>query len=1084
MSDTSTLQVVVDATPAVSGAAKVEAAIKSMVSGANTSITTLSGSFDRMNSFLSKSNAGITSFFAALGAGYVVKSFIDRMIEVNTTFNAFIATMNVITGSIPKSQAEFKYLSEFADSLGVSIESIIKQYGRLAASMKAFDKDGTVTRHIFEALSEASSVLHLKGYETNLLFMALEQSASKGKVSLEEFQRQLANKLPDAMGLASRAMGMTQAEFRKNVTSGSMDVYEVLIKLSNQIKKEYGDAATYASQQFTGQLNRMHNSITQLYIAIGQTGAMDGLTKIVKSISNVLNDPSVGKAFGESLNTLFSQIAGWISSLTADDVNAFFLGLSGTVHAFSIILEAVVKAFSDTVDGKADFLSFGEAVAKSMIVLADAAMTFVAALMAVPLAANAAMKDVGVVFSGLKGLSIVSTGGSLDDAVAGINKATAERDAALRQSDLNLEILLGGDNSPTAKAWKRTEELFVKLREAKNKFVAAEPAAKGSSGAPLSDETIAGMLGGTPGVEPNVDKGIATAFRSEQLRLTKSINVSVLEYNNIMADRSKIEGKNRTELEAKLAVEKNLMALDSGKKSQLRAMADAADAFMAKRVAAESYQTDMLKLNVDLYAAEMDLKDVAEDRNPIENKNLRVFEEKLKFDTKYLAMSPEMIANERNRAKALDQVSVSLDNARKAQTSHNAALMASLDTQRLMSQLTQSGSGSMYSAKDKMGDSFKKGGANQFMDAAGRSSMMNDAGSIDSGARAVDATKMIADQQTELNQAKFELEMQGKSAEYVRRTTEARKIELSIKKLSVGATGDELKAYQNLEKFLKGQMSKSLDTMYSKQSETTNSLTDGLNQYLDSIRDISKSASAAVSTSFAGLTDGIASSVSASLIHGASLEDGLKNVAANVAEAFITSFIKIQIQKLLIDKVGQSAFAMTIGAESQAMVAMAGLNAFASAAAIPMVGWAMAPEAAAAAVAIAEGFAVSATAAAALSVAGGRALGGPVSAGNLYQVNENGPEMLTTGGRDYLMMGSAGGTVTPNDKLGGGGGGNITIINQTSSKIGPVTEKRASNGDRAIIIRDAVSAVAAQMSDPNSQVSKSMGRSFSVQRSR
>jgi hypothetical protein len=369
------------------------------------------------------------------------------------------------------------------------------------------------------------------------------------------------------------------------------------------------------------------------------------------------------------------------------------------------------------------------------------------------------------------------------------------------------------------------------------------------------------------------------------------------------------------------------------------------------------------------------------------------------------------------------------------------------------------------------------------MDAAGQSSMLKDAGSLDSGARAVDATKMITEQQTELNQAKFELEMQGKSAEYVKRTTEARKIELSIKKLSVGATADELKAYQNLEKFLKGQMSKSLDAMYDKQSSTTNALTDGLNQYLDSIRDISKSASTAVSASFAGLTDGIASSVSASLIHGASLEDGLKNVAANVAEAFITSFIKIQIQKLLIDKVGQSAFAMTIGAESQAMVAMAGLNAFASAAAIPMVGWAMAPEAAAAAVAIAEGFAVSATAAAALSVAGGRALGGPVSAGNLYQVNENGPEMLTTGGRDYLMMGSAGGSITPNDKLGGGSGA-ITIINKTASNIGKVTERVGAKGERELTIEAAIGAVAAQMGDPNSSVSRSMTRNFATQRSR
>lgn len=900
MSDSSTLQVVVDATHAVSGAAKVESAIKSMVSGANAAITTLSGSFDRMNSFLSKSNAGITSFFAALGAGYVVKSFLDRMIEVNTIFNAFIATMNVITGSTTKSQEEFKYLSEFADRLGVSIESIIKQYGRLAASMKAFDKDGTVTRHIFEALSEASSVLHLKGYETNLLFMALEQSASKGKVSLEEFQRQLANKLPDAMGLASRAMGMTQAEFRKNVTSGSMDVYEVLIKLSNQIKKEYGDAATYASQQFTGQLNRMHNSVTQLYIAIGQTGAMDGLTKIVRSISDVLNDPSVGKAFGESLNSLFSQIAGWISSLTADDVNSFFLGLSGTVHAFSIILEEVVKAFSDTVDGKADFLSFGEAVSKSMIVIADAAMTLVSALMAVPLVANAAMKEVGVVFSGLKGLAIVGTGGSLDEAVAGINRATAERDAALKQSDLNLEILLGGDNSPTAKAWKRTEELFVKLRAAKNRFVAAEPAVKGSSGAPLSDETIAGMLKNTPDTPDKVDKGIETAFRSEQLRLTKSINVSVLEYNNIMSDRLKIEGKHRTELDAKLSVEKNLMALDGPKKAQLRAMADAADAFMAKRVAAEAYQADILKLNVDLYAAELDLKDVAENRNPIESKNIRVFEEKLRFDTKYLAMTPEMISGERNRAKALDQTSVALENARKAQTSHNAAMMASLETQRLMAQLTQSGSTSLYTARDKMKDSFTAGGSNQFVDAESQVGMLKDASTMDSNGRNLDMTKSMADRKLASEQSAFELSMMGKSTQEIARSTQARQIDLDVKKLSVGATAAELVEYQKLSDFLKSSAMETLDAYYARQSDLTAGARDGLQGYINSISDASSQMSSAVAKGFKGMEESLTTFVTTGKMDFSSLANSIiadmvriavqQSVTKPLATAFMSMF--------------------------------------------------------------------------------------------------------------------------------------------------------------------------------------------------
>lgn len=56
---------------------------------------------------------------------------------------------------------------------------------------------------------------------------------------------------------------------------------------------------------------------------------------------------------------------------------------------------------------------------------------------------------------------------------------------------------------------------------------------------------------------------------------------------------------------------------------------------------------------------------------------------------------------------------------------------------------------------------------------------------------------------------------------------------------------------------------------------------------------------------------------------------------------------------------------------------------------------------------------------------GGKASGGYVGAGKLYEVNERGPELLSVRGRDYLMMGASGGMVTPNHRLGG------TTLNQT-----------------------------------------------------
>lgn len=63
---------------------------------------------------------------------------------------------------------------------------------------------------------------------------------------------------------------------------------------------------------------------------------------------------------------------------------------------------------------------------------------------------------------------------------------------------------------------------------------------------------------------------------------------------------------------------------------------------------------------------------------------------------------------------------------------------------------------------------------------------------------------------------------------------------------------------------------------------------------------------------------------------------------------------------------------------------------------------------------------------------GAHAYGGINGPGTIGEVNEKGPEMLTTGGRDYLMTGSKSGTITPADKLGGGG---ITLNNSPTINI-------------------------------------------------
>jgi lambda family phage tail tape measure protein len=69
-------------------------------------------------------------------------------------------------------------------------------------------------------------------------------------------------------------------------------------------------------------------------------------------------------------------------------------------------------------------------------------------------------------------------------------------------------------------------------------------------------------------------------------------------------------------------------------------------------------------------------------------------------------------------------------------------------------------------------------------------------------------------------------------------------------------------------------------------------------------------------------------------------------------------------------------------------------------------------------------------------------------------------------------------------EAGGAAGGAIHIVNNLPTAIGKVDERRTSDGDRVIILQQAVEMVAAELGNPNSRVSKSMQRHFGTSRKR
>lgn len=170
-------------------------------------------------------------------------------------------------------------------------------------------------------------------------------------------------------------------------------------------------------------------------------------------------------------------------------------------------------------------------------------------------------------------------------------------------------------------------------------------------------------------------------------------------------------------------------------------------------------------------------------------------------------------------------------------------------------------------------------------------------------------------------------------------------------------------------------------------------------------------------------------------------QQAMQAFANTIFQQAIGALVQMGVEKvkqMLIDKSVQAAaaagYVTSVSAQAATQSALAAQAAYASTAAIPVVGPAAAPAAATAAAMAAGALGSTAVAAAGGVAAGGRFNGGSVQAGEMYRVNEGGaPEVFNAANGSQYMMANTRGEVVSNADATSGGGGNVFHISIDAS---------------------------------------------------
>lgn len=199
------------------------------------------------------------------------------------------------------------FIANQSNSLGLDQEAMQVGFKTLSGGLRGLNFDLKQQEEVMSGVNKGIATYGLRGEESNRVYLALGQIASKGTVQAEELRGQIGEVLPGAFSLAARSMGVSEQQLNKLMDTGKLMSNDFLPKFALQMEKEFGQSALDASTGAAASMNRFNNTM----LSVKKTISEDVLPPFI----NFLNE--LGKGFKWILENkdIFFPIAAGIGAV-------------------------------------------------------------------------------------------------------------------------------------------------------------------------------------------------------------------------------------------------------------------------------------------------------------------------------------------------------------------------------------------------------------------------------------------------------------------------------------------------------------------------------------------------------------------------------------------------------------------------------------------------------------------------------------------------------------------------------------------------------------------------------------------------
>ena len=231
---------------------------------------------------------------AAIGAVLGAGMDFSGLAKDAAKFAGEIKRLEVALKGVTKTQEEFakaqKVISSVSDDLNVPIANATKQFTTLSASVIGAGGSVNDAELVFRGVSEAIKATGGDAEDVKSAIRAMSQIFGKGKVSAEELQGQLGERLPGAVVKFAQATGRTLPQLQKDLRDGTVglnDVMKFVVKLSTDhasAARKMADSTADAGQRMQVALDKLKLSFGEFFQPVGA-----GIQNIITDLANMVN---------------------------------------------------------------------------------------------------------------------------------------------------------------------------------------------------------------------------------------------------------------------------------------------------------------------------------------------------------------------------------------------------------------------------------------------------------------------------------------------------------------------------------------------------------------------------------------------------------------------------------------------------------------------------------------------------------------------------------------------------------------------------------------------------------------------------